>query len=138
MRETHRLEAGIPRYGFELGPGVTPAEAGFPQAVRFDTDFIGRTALVRKQQRGIEKILRTVVMNGRQAVPPRAGLFLDGSRVGGITSSNYSPRLHRGIAFAFLRPEVELGSTVTIPTAHGDVTAEVAGVPANLRQRTIT
>jgi aminomethyltransferase len=133
MRETHRLEAGIPRYGAELGPGITPLEAGFARAVGFDTDFIGRAALLKKQQRGIDKVLRTIVMTGPQAAQPGAGVFSSDTLVGHVTSSNFSLALHRGIAFAYMRPEVELGSQVTIPAARGDVVGQVAGVPVGPR-----
>jgi aminomethyltransferase len=128
MRETHRMEAGIPRYGFELGPEITPLEAGFARAVGFDTDFVGRSALVRKQESGIEKILRTVVMDGRLPPPAGADVLSDGRRIGRITSSNFSPRLHRGIAFAFVAPDTELGSSVSIPTARGNVAGHVTAV----------
>ena len=46
-RDTLRLEAGMPLYGNELGPDVTPYEAGLGRVVRLDKpgDFVGRQAL---------------------------------------------------------------------------------------------
>jgi aminomethyltransferase len=43
-RDTLRLEAGMPLYGNELGPDVTPFEAGLGRVVKFDKpgDFVGR------------------------------------------------------------------------------------------------
>src|ERR1700683_3081622 len=46
-RDTLRLEAGMPLYGNELGPDLTPFEAGLGRVVKFDKagDFVGRSAL---------------------------------------------------------------------------------------------
>ena len=46
-RDTLRLEAGMPLYGNELGPDMTPFEAGLGRVVKFDKpgDFVGRSAL---------------------------------------------------------------------------------------------
>src|SRR2546429_4869699 len=45
-RDTLRLEAGMPLYGNELGPDVTPFEAGLGRVVKFDKpgEVIGREA----------------------------------------------------------------------------------------------
>ena len=55
-RDTLRLEAGMPLYGNELGPDVTPYEAGLGRVVRLDKpgDFVGRAALApgRPKARG--------------------------------------------------------------------------------------
>ena len=48
-RDTLRLEAGMPLYGNELGPDVTPFDAGLGRVVKLDKpgDFVGRAALAR-------------------------------------------------------------------------------------------
>src|ERR1700759_2561708 len=51
-RDTLRLEAGMPLYGNELGPDVTPYEAGLGRVVKFDKpgDFVGRAALAERAE----------------------------------------------------------------------------------------
>ena len=46
-RDTLRLKAGMPLYGNELGPDMTPFEAGLGRVVKLDKpgDFVGRSAL---------------------------------------------------------------------------------------------
>ena len=45
-RDTLRLEAGLPLHGHELGPGITPLQAGLGWVVGWDKDeFRGRAAL---------------------------------------------------------------------------------------------
>ncbi|TKA00302.1 glycine cleavage T C-terminal barrel domain-containing protein [Actinacidiphila oryziradicis] len=131
MRETHRLEVGIARHGFELGPAITPLEVGCERAVGFDTDFVGRSALITRRRRGIRQILRAIVMTGRQ-IPQHGGdVFLDDEKVGRVTSGNFSPRLHCGLALAFVRPEVAPGSTVTVSTVRGEADGTVAATPVD-------
>ena len=52
-RDTLRLEAGMPLYGNELGPDVTPFDAGLGRVVKFDKpgDFVGRAALPARRRR---------------------------------------------------------------------------------------
>ena len=52
-RDTLRLEAGLPLHGHELGPGITPLEAGLSWVVAWDKPggFTGRDALVEQRQR---------------------------------------------------------------------------------------
>ncbi len=117
-RDTLRLEAGLPLHGHELGPGITPLQAGLGWVVGWAKgDFRGRAALERERAVGPARILRGLVADGRQ--PPRGGAAVvrvgegdgegngdgdgDGDDgVGHVTSGNFSPMLGRGIALAFV------------------------------------
>src|SRR3954470_8718997 len=106
-RDTLRLEAGLPLHGHELGPGITPLQAGLAWVVRFDKgDFRGREALERERAAGPARVLRGLTVEGRQ--PPRAGasVVVDGAVVGEVTSGNFSPTLGHGIALVFVPPSV--------------------------------
>ena len=114
-RDTLRLEAGLPLHGHELGPGITPLQAGLGWVVRFDKgDFRGREPLLAERERGVHRRLWGVLLDGRQV--PRAGyaVLRDGEAVGEVSSGNFSPVLERGIALAFLRPDIEKGAAVEI------------------------
>src|SRR5437660_5459968 len=102
-RDTLRLEAGLPLHGHELGPGITPLQAGLGWVVSWTKgDFRWRDALAAERERGVARRLRGLVVDGRQ--PPRQGyaVLVDGKRAGEITSGNFSPMLEKGIALAFL------------------------------------
>ncbi len=114
-RDTLRLEAGLPLHGHELGPGITPLQAGLGWVVRWDKgDFVGREALEAERERGPARLLMGIVVDGRR--PPRADqpVLVDGQEVGVVTSGNYSPVLERGIAMAFLPSGTEPGTAVQI------------------------
>ena len=52
-RDTLRLEAGLPLHGHELGPGITPLQAGLGWVVGWDKgDFTGRAALEEEKASG--------------------------------------------------------------------------------------
>jgi len=129
-RDTLRLEAGLPLHGHELGAGITPAQAGLDWVVAWDKgDFRGRDALEAERKRGVERLLRGLEVEGRQ--PPRAGyqVLLDGAVVGEVTSGNFSPTLGRGIALAFLPPDVEVGAEVDVDVRSRSIPATVTKLP---------
>jgi aminomethyltransferase len=114
-RDTLRLEAGLPLHGHELGPGITPLQAGLGWVVGWDKgEFRGRAALEAERERGIARRLRGMVLEGRQ--PPREGYVVrvDGKPAGEVTSGNFSPMLERGIALGFVPPDVGPGATVEV------------------------
>jgi aminomethyltransferase len=129
-RDTLRLEAGLPLHGHELGPGITPLQAGLDWVVRWDAgDFQGREALAAERDRGVSRRLRGLLMEGRQ--PPRQGypVLVDGKPAGEVTSGNFSPVLERGIALAFLPPAVEPGAAVEVDMRGKSVPASVVALP---------
>ena len=114
-RDTLRLEAGLPLHGHELGPGITPLQAGLGWVLGWKKPgFRGRAAVAAERDAGPARRLRGIALEGRR--PPREGqaVLLDGEQVGTVTSGNFSPVLERGIALAFLRPDVTVGAAVTV------------------------
>lgn len=128
-RDTLRLEAALPLHGHELGPGITPLQAGLGWVVRWDTEFRGKAALETERAAGVRRRLRGLVCEGRR--PPRHGnpVLVDGHVVGEVTSGNFSPMLETGIALAFLPPDAEEGDPVTIDVRGSDVAARVSPTP---------
>ncbi len=130
-RDTLRLEAGLPLHGHELGPGITPLQAGLGWVVGWDKgDFRGRAALEAERDAGPARRLRGLLLDGKR--PPRADqsvLDADGEPVGIVTSGNFSPMLDRGIALAFLRPDLEPGARVAIDIRGRHEPAEVVSTP---------
>ncbi|MBW3669670.1 MAG: glycine cleavage system aminomethyltransferase GcvT [Actinobacteria bacterium] len=135
-RDTLRLEAGLPLHGHELGPGITPLQAGLGWVVAWEKgEFRGRAALAAERERGIARRLRGLEVDGRQ--PLRAGcpVVVDGKPAGEVTSGNYSPVLQRGIAMAFLPPDVEPGASVAVDVRGRTVPARVVKLPFVSKKR---
>ena len=114
-RDTLRLEKGLPLHGHELGPGITPLQAGLGWVVRWDKpSFQGRDALAAERERGIHRRLRGLRVEGRR--PPREGqaVLRNGEAVGEVTSGNFSPMLETGIALAFVPPDADIGDELAV------------------------
>lgn len=109
-RDTLRLEAALPLYGHELGPAISPLEAGLERFVCLDKgDFNGRAALAAQKEGGVKRHLVGLAMVDRGV--PRQGypVLAGGREIGFITSGSYAPSLEKNIALAL----VEAGTIST-------------------------
>lgn len=127
--ESLRIEAGIPRYGSELGEDTLPLEANLMSALSFNKGcYIGQEIVERTRSRGHVN-WKLAGVNIESSQPPASGekLTLDGKEVGEITSACVSPTLQKTIALAYLRKE-HLEPGTRLQTASG-AAAEVAALP---------
>jgi glycine cleavage system T protein (aminomethyltransferase) len=129
-RDTLRLEAGLPLHGHELGPGITPLQAGLQWVVGWRKPlFRGKAALEAERERGVARRLRGIATEGRR--PPREGcpVLIDGRPAGTLTSGNFSPVLGHGIGLGFLPPDVEEGTAVEVDVRGSALTGQVVPLP---------
>jgi aminomethyltransferase len=107
-RDTLRLEAGMPLYGNELGPDVTPYDAGLGRVVKFDKPggFVGDAALAERAKAAPDRVLAGLTMTSRRV--PRHGytVLAAGQPAGTVTSGAPSPTLGAPIALAYLAPDL--------------------------------
>ncbi|MGF1450871.1 MAG: glycine cleavage system aminomethyltransferase GcvT [Opitutales bacterium] len=117
-RDTLRLEAGLPLNGSDLGPDITPVQAGFKKFVALNKPvaFVGQGPLVTEVAEGPKRRLRAFKIEGK-APPPRAHYLVkvDGEQVGEVTSGILSPTLGLGMGYALVEaPHAAIGNTVDI------------------------
>jgi aminomethyltransferase len=107
-RDTLRLEAAMPLYGNELGPDVTPFDAGLGRVVKLDkpADFVGRAALAERAQAAPRRVLAGLVGRSRRVPRHGYGVLWDAVPCGTVTSGAPSPTLGVPIAMAYLDPDV--------------------------------
>ncbi|MFW9253075.1 glycine cleavage system aminomethyltransferase GcvT [Corynebacterium amycolatum] len=127
-RDTLRLEAGMPLYGYELTRDRTPLEAGL-QSIMGPTKghFIGRNALINRPQS--KELLVGLRFSGEEA-PTRGTKLIDaeGNEVGVLTSTKVSPTLGHPIGFAYVqRWQSATGTEFTVEGT--DITATVVPTP---------
>lgn len=130
-RDTLRLEAGLPLHGHELGPGITPLQAGLGWVVSWDKgSFRGREALVAERERGPVRVLRGLSIEGRRPARDGSEVFDPAGRtVGTVTSGNFSPTLGHCIALALLTPGIGTGVAVEVDVRGARLPAVVCPIP---------
>jgi aminomethyltransferase len=116
-RDTLRLEAGLPLYGQDLGPEITPVEAGLTwaiQKVRRDGGaraggYPGAEIIAAQMDAGAPRKRVGLLPQGR--APMRAGTEVFAAEAGGepvgvVTSGGFAPSLGAPVALALIDADV--------------------------------
>ena len=115
--ESLRLEKGYRLWGTDIHTEYNPYEAGVGWAVKLNKgNFLGREALMRIREAGIERRLCCLTMSDPNQVVLGKEPILDGERVlGYVTSANVGYTVGRSIAYGYLPLEYSTsGTTVEI------------------------
>jgi len=99
-RDLLRLEAGYCLHGNDIDSCTSPFEAGLDWVCKLSkNDFIGKANCTKKNKK-----LVGLAFEKNQKILARAHtpVFFNGVKIGEITSGNYSPKLERGIALAYI------------------------------------
>ena len=113
-RDTLRTEVCYPLYGQELNEDTSPIEAGVGFFVALDKgDFIGRAVLAAQKEKGTSKKCVAFKMTDKCAPPrPHYPIWVNGAKVGEVTSGTQSPSLNIGIGMGYVPPEFAKAGTV--------------------------
>lgn len=125
-----RVEKGYRVWGLDITPEDNPFEAGLGFAVALDkaAPFTGREALRAVKTAGVDRRLRTLVLDDPLAVPLGSEpVRVNGDIVGRVTSGNQGFRTGAAIAFAYLPADrCEQGRRVEVEVFGDWITATVA------------
>lgn len=129
-----RIESGLLNYGSDMDMETNPFEVGLDAYVDLEqeADFVGKEALRQIKSEGIRRKLVGIEIRGA-GLPGnehRWPLRHRGEPSGFVTSSAYSPRLEKNIAFALVPiTHARLGMNLTVETPWGEADATVAPTP---------
>jgi len=115
-RDTLRLEAGMNLYGQDMDETQNPLESGLAWTVDSkdaNRDFIGKSALVRRQEQGSLRTFLGLVLLDKGVLRARQKVVTPQGE-GEITSGSFSPTLNRSIALARLPAGVAIGDVVQV------------------------
>jgi glycine cleavage system aminomethyltransferase T len=136
--EARRIEAGIFNFGSDMRFSDTPLHVtGLERYVELDqeADFIGRDALRRLRDEGVDRKLVGVELGGPPMTDEGAlndfWPVLDAAQpVGRITAGAWSPRLEKNVGYAWVPVAFETpGSPLEAATPRGRVPVTVAALP---------
>lgn len=105
-RDTLRVEAGLPLYGHELSDELSPIAAGLGWVIGKEKRFIGSELISQARREGTPQKLQGIRLGSKRLLAPGMDVYVDGKRVGAVTSGVYSVVLDCGIAFAYLDASV--------------------------------
>jgi folate-binding protein YgfZ len=93
--EALRIEAGLPRFGVDVGPDRFPFESLLAGAIDYQKGcYVGQEPIARVHARGsAAHMLRGLTIEGAGAVAAGAAIEVDGKVVGQVSSAAVSPRL---------------------------------------------
>ena len=137
-RDTLRFEAGLPLYGQELSPTITPVEAGISFAVKTDKemDFNGKTVLKDQKENGAPRKLMAIEMIDRGI--PRHGypVYVGEELVGEVTTGTQSPTLKKNVGYALIKVEyAQLDQIIFVEIRSKKLQAKIVPAPFYKRQR---
>jgi dimethylglycine dehydrogenase len=102
--DSMRLEKAYRLWGVDMSADWTPLEAGMQRFVDFEKgDFIGRDALLRQRERGVERCLACLVVDAGDADPHGYEPILAGDEaIGYVAAGGYGHVVEQTIALAYL------------------------------------
>jgi len=107
-RDTLRLEMGFALYGNDITKDTNPLEARLGWLTKLDKgDFIGRKALQKVKENGIERKLVGFTIADKRSIP-RSGYKIvdeDDDEIGFVTSGSRSITLGKNIGMAYVAKE---------------------------------
>ena len=136
-RNTLRLEAAMSLYGHELGDDISPLEAGLGWIVKMKKgDFLGSDALAKQKEEGLERKIVGFEMSEPGIARDGYDVYVEGTKVGVVTSGSPAPFLKKNIGLAFLPPEfANIGQEIRIEVRGKHLRAQVVSTPFYKRQK---
>jgi len=130
-RNTLRLEAGMCLYGHEIDDTTTVWEARLDWICKMDKgDFLGREALARQKEKGVERILIGFEMQDRLIARDGCPVLADGKRVGHVTSGSPAPFLKKNIGMAYVPVSMSaIGTQIEVAVRSSQAAARIVEIP---------
>nr|WP_252734282.1 FAD-dependent oxidoreductase [Arenibacter algicola] len=102
-----RIEKGFRAIGHELSPDETPLEAGLGFAIDWDTNFLGKEALLAQKNSGLvgmkKRLVCFVLQDPEITLWGTEPILWNGKISGYTTSASYGPTLGASVAMGYLK-----------------------------------
>jgi aminomethyltransferase len=136
-RNTLRLEAGMALYGHEITEETTLLEANLGWITKLAKgDFTGRDALARQKEEGVRRKLVGFEVTERGIARDGQDVYVEGSKVGHVTSGSPAPYLRKNIGMAYVPIEfASVGQEIQVDVRGRMVGARIVPVPFYKREK---
>jgi len=135
-RNTLRLESAMSLYGHEISDEITPLEANLGWICKLNTEFLGRDALAKQKEAGLERKLVGFEMIDKGIARDGFDVYVGDEKVGYVTSGSPAPYLKKNIGLAFVPVELaNVGQAIKIDVRGKHLAAEIVPTPFYKRER---
>ncbi|MDQ3714169.1 MAG: glycine cleavage system aminomethyltransferase GcvT [Acidobacteriota bacterium] len=135
-RNTLRLESAMSLYGHEISDEITPLEANLGWICKLNTEFLGRDALAKQKEKGLERKLVGFEMIDKGIARDGFDVYLDDKKVGHVTSGSPAPFLKKNIGLAFVSVELaNIGQAIKIDVRGKHLAAKIVPTPFYKREK---
>ena len=135
-RNTLRLESAMSLYGHEISDEITPLEANLGWICKLKSDFIGRDALAKLKEEGLDRKLVGFEMTEPGIARDGYNVILDGEKLGYVTSGSPAPFLKKNIGLAFVPTQfANVGQEIKIEVRGKELSAKIVPTPFYKRDK---
>jgi len=124
-------------YGHEIDENTTLLEANLGWITKLNKgDFTGRDALARQKEEGVKRRLVGFEVTDRGIARDGQDVYVEGEKVGQVTSGSPAPFLKKNIGMAYVPAEhAAVGSEIQIDVRGRRVAARIVPVPFYKRSK---
>ena len=120
-----RIEKRFVHWGHDVGPEITPLEAGLARNIDWNKDFVGKQSLMKRRDAGVNRCLCLIHVQGEPLLLHDEPILFNGRVVGMTTSGTLGVRTGMSLAIGLI--EKDPGESIRgISTKTFEI--EVAGV----------
>jgi len=135
-RNTLRLESAMSLYGHEISDEITPLEANLGWICKLNTEFLGRDALVKQKEKGLQRKLVGFEMIDKGIARDGFDVYVENEKVGFVTSGSPAPFLKKNIGLAFVPVELaKVGQAIKIDVRGKHLAAQIVPTPFYKREK---
>ena len=128
-RDTLRLEMGYGLYGQDEDDQTSPLEAGYDKFINWNKDFIGKPALLKQKERGVDRRLIAFSADSRRSPRHNYRIIYKDNDIGAVTSGSFSPSLGIGIGMGYVASKIALGEQIILTENAVTILAKVVDKP---------
>ncbi len=129
-RDILRLEMGYSLYGNDLNEEITPLEANLEKFVDLKRDYVGRDALLRQKENGLNRILLPFKTTTRRSARKDFEVYQNDKKVGFVTSGAFSPILNAGIGLAMIdTKDFDTDQSIELRDKRSSIEAHITTLP---------
>lgn len=127
-RDTLRIEASMPLYGYEMNDEIMPIETGLKRFVKMDgRDFIGKQAMMEKGTPTVKRVGLELIDKG--IAREHSHVYSGDKKIGEVTSGTLSPYTGKAIAMAIIDAEYANDEDIKIEVRGRLLGAKIVPMP---------